>query len=135
MLKIPEINIVLCNVCRSADPGGRISEQGSPTGNALRSVGETRRGSHNPGNSSQKYLLFCSSEEMRVREEEGRGGVCWNHHGNFNNTFLPVFFSHTHTNTLTRHTTGNEFQNEDSASTINCFFCLFLTPAGQHRRH
>lgn len=40
-----------------------------------------------------EYLLFCSSEEMRVREAEGSGGgglLKLNHHGYFNNISLPL---------------------------------------------
>lgn len=72
---------------------------------------------------SQKYLLFCSSEEMRLSEAEGsEGGVCLN--------WITMVTSITFLSPYVR-TRGNEFQNGDGCFNRH----LFLTPAKQQRHH
>lgn len=69
---------------------------------------------HNRGNSSQKCLLFCSTEEMRQREVEVWGGgvvLKLDHHGNFNNTHMQAH-------------TGKWVSKQRRVQTVICFWRL-----------
>lgn len=124
ILKITEINIVLCNFSAqqirkdaylSGDPQWETHSP-KPLSDQLVKHGAAPTTEGIPLRNICFFVLVRKWGWERRREVGGL--LKLNHHGNFNNITLPL------PPPSRVHTRGNEFQNGDGASTVICFWCL-----------